>query len=101
MKKTAIFLMLLFGCAGVEPKEKVEGVVELLPSLINGRCSVCMKLKLKSTVRCNGVSSCTVMYCGSGYFDENGDFNPPEPCNTCTTYCECSQGHTIVIRSKQ
>ena len=70
-------------------------------TLDNGKCSACGRWHVTSTVVMAAISSCTAMYCGSGYYDEQGAFHAPTPCNTCTQYGQCSRGHRLVIQSKQ
>lgn len=72
-------------------------VAEEYGYLENGRCSVCKAKGLKSTVKMDGVSSCTTLWCGSADpdFDEDGNPIPSKSCNTCTTYGKCSRGHSL------
>ena len=49
-----------------------------------GKCSACGRWHVTSTVVMAAISNCTAMYCGSGYYDEQGAFHAPTPCNTCT-----------------
>jgi hypothetical protein len=64
--------------------------------LENGRCAVCRRLGLKSTVPIEGYCSCTTMYCSGGYYDEDGHaVRPTESCNTCTCTRTCSKWHVI------
>jgi hypothetical protein len=56
-------------------------------------CPECQKLGLKSKVFIGGCTS-TLLNCGSGYYDEDGDYHPPDPCNTTTCEYTCSNGHT-------
>jgi hypothetical protein len=64
-------------------------------TLEDGRCSVCKWLGLRSTVLMSAGMACTAMFCGSGYYDEDGRFHAPQPCNTCTRMGSCSRGHQI------
>lgn len=57
-------------------------------------CPQCVMEHKKSTVTV-GSSMVTAVYCGSGYYDEDGYFHAPEPCNTATTEYRCSRGHTF------
>ncbi len=66
-------------------------------TLHEGKCSICEKAGVKSTVTMDGYSSCTAMYCGSGFYDEDGKFQAPKACNTCTTVGHCSRGHQVSI----
>lgn len=58
----------------------------------DGRCPQCMAEGAVSKVY-PGACSSTVMYCGSGYYDESGRFHPPEDCNRTTCKYQCSRGH--------
>jgi hypothetical protein len=65
------------------------------PELVPHRfCPECKKAGLKSTVNRGEGMTCTLGHCGSGHWDENGKYHPPEPCNACTVYYECSRGHS-------
>lgn len=75
----------------------VLGPPSAVGTLIDGKCSVCQKAGLKSTVVMDGGGSCTAMYCGSGYYDEDGKFHAPKDCNTCTYRGKCSRGHSILV----
>lgn len=35
----------------------------------------------------------TAMACGNSYWDEEGDYHSPEPCNISISQYECSEGH--------
>ena len=48
-------------------------------TLDNGKCSACGRRHVISTVVMAAVSSCTAMYCGSGYYAEQGAFHAPRP----------------------
>lgn len=65
-------------------------------TLTEGKCSICQKLHIKSTVVMNAYGSCTLMFCGPGYYDEEGKYVAPKPCNTCAYEGNCSNGHHIV-----
>jgi len=58
-----------------------------------GLCRGCQFKGWKSTVRSDGYSMVTAMYCGDGVYDTLGVYHPPEPCNTSTTCYRCSKGH--------
>ncbi len=68
--------------------------------LQDGRCSICKMLGIRSTVTMNVFGSCTAMFCGSGHYDEDGNFVPPKPCNTCTRNGRCSNGHRLADFTK-
>lgn len=55
-------------------------------------CSWCVEQGLKSTIEIRP-GFCTAVFCGNGYYDEDGNYVSPSRCNTCTTHYECSQGH--------
>ncbi len=56
-------------------------------------CLECQKAGLKSKVYLD-MCSATLVHCGNGYWDEEGNFHPPEPCNTTTCSYHCSNGHS-------
>lgn len=57
---------------------------------------------INHNVTCSpGITACTAAYCGSGYYNEKGEWVNPEPCNTCTTDWECSDGKIFKIGKKQ
>jgi hypothetical protein len=64
--------------------------------LVDGKCSICAKEGKKSKVYMDGFGSCTPVGCGPGYYDEDGKWVPPPPCNTCTYEGHCSRGHKVV-----
>jgi hypothetical protein len=55
-------------------------------------CSACHDSGFVSIVTPGGVT-CTLMFCGNGYYDTLGYFHAPVQCNTCTRYYHCSHGH--------
>ena len=59
----------------------------------DGICPECKELGLKSTVT-QLYGTTTLLNCGNGYWDEDGNYHAPEPCNTTTIHYECSQGHS-------
>lgn len=63
-------------------------------------CPACSDSGKKSNVFYKG-ASCTLVFCGNGYYDTIGIFHPSEPCNTLTEYYECSNGHKFEIKSKR
>lgn len=71
--------------------------VSVTAMLIDGKCSNCMNLGLKSTVECLRTPVCTVMFCGYGLYDEDGEYHLPKKCNSCTQNCKCSNGHQVAI----
>lgn len=68
---------------------------EPVATLINGKCSICVNENRKSSVA-RGWCMSTLMSCGNGYYDEDGAYHAPKPCNTTTCNHACSNGHTIV-----
>ena len=48
-------------------------------TLDNGKCSACGRWHVTSTVVMAAISSCTAMYCGSGYYDDQGAFHALRP----------------------
>ncbi len=70
-------------------------------ALEEGRCGACKRWGTTSTVMMDGFGACTLLHCGSGYFDEKGVFHPPTPCNTCTYGGRCSRGHSVSQVFKQ
>lgn len=67
--------------------------------LVDGKCSICMREHRKSTVTMNPYGSSTLMYCGSGYYDEDGKFIPLPNCNTTIYTGRCSNGHLVIQSS--
>ena len=63
--------------------------------LEEGRCDLCKRLGLRSTVTMDDWASCTAMLCGSGYYDESGVYHVAKPCNTCSMHGRCSRGHVV------
>ena len=76
--------------------EDPEPVPAIVGEHWDGICPVCKAEGRKSTVRCDGMVLCTSMYCGNGGYDENGLFDPPSRCNSCSGECRCSYGHEFV-----
>ena len=64
--------------------------------LEDGRCSICKRNGWKSTVTTSQASSCTVLACAPGQYDERGHWIEPKPCNTCWIWGTCSRGHEVV-----
>lgn len=56
-------------------------------------CPICQKEGKKSTVRQTGAYS-TLEYCGTGFYDEDGEFHTPRNCNQTIVSYSCSNGHT-------
>jgi len=56
-------------------------------------CPVCQKDGLKSRVYIGGCTI-TALWCGNGHYDEDGDYQPPEPCNKSACDYSCSNGHS-------
>jgi hypothetical protein len=48
-------------------------------TLDNGKCSACGRWHVTSTVVMAAISCCTAMYCGSGYYDDQGAFHALRP----------------------
>lgn len=80
----------------------------LLIFLITGLCSlpylseawdgICPKCKVQgaqSRVYPGGCSA-SLIFCGSGYYDVNGNYNPPHDCNKITCKYSCSRGHEFI-----
>lgn len=44
-----------------------------------------------------GMTTCTCMHCGNGYYDTLGFFHSPPDCNSCTQSNTCSKGHAFNI----
>lgn len=71
--------------------------VESVGTLVDNKCSICMKSGLKSTVTLDLYGTCTAMACISPTYDENGKPLPQKPCNTCSFGATCSRGHKLVV----
>lgn len=65
--------------------------------LVEGKCSVCMKFKLTSTVEPKGPMTCSADYCGKGMYNAKGEYIPPPACNSCSGELICSRGHKLVM----
>jgi len=61
----------------------------------DGICPCCKAEGRTSTVRADGFCTTTAMYCGGGYYDEQGGYHEPAPCNTTTRGYNCSNGHAF------
>lgn len=71
-------------------------------TLISNRCSHCVRLGVKSTVRLAPMMTCTLAMCVSdATFDENGKPIPQPPCNTCYGEGRCSRGHEILYSDRR
>lgn len=57
-------------------------------------CPICQREGKRSKIHIGG-SFCTLAHCGSGYYDENGDYHAPKRCNSCSTSYTCSNGHAF------
>ena len=55
-------------------------------------CPFCKTLNQTSEVYRDSCSL-TSMWCGDGYWDENGAYHPPENCNKMTCHYYCNKGH--------
>jgi hypothetical protein len=58
----------------------------------DGKCPICKAEGKLSTVSV-GMCMTTAMFCGNGYYDEQGNFHAPEQCNSTTCEYTCSNGH--------
>ena len=58
----------------------------------NGKCPHCRALGLKSIVHIGSCMS-TALFCGNGHYDEDGNYHPPENCNSTSCSYICSNGH--------
>jgi len=65
----------------------------------DGICPKCKATRHQSRVY-PGVCSSTLMFCGSGYYDINGNFVPPSECNKMTCSYSCSLGHSFTEEPK-
>ena len=66
--------------------------------LVNGKCSTCLLLNLRSKVSMNQVGAkTTAMFCGNTTYDENGNIQLPKPCNSVTIQGKCTNGHNIAV----
>jgi hypothetical protein len=68
----------------------------LKPGEFDGRCPICKAEGKRSTVH-GGMGIVTLADCGNGYYDEDGVYHNPDPCNTGTYYYECSEGHNFIV----
>lgn len=86
MRRMILFVvmcLLVFAWMG-----QIEG---LQPKVI---CPKCAEEGTQSKVY-PGMLTMTAMHCGNGYYDEQGVYHPPNPCNTLTRHYSCSNGHTF------
>lgn len=92
MKKLAVLILVISGLFlgavqssqygltyGIEPTKKF--------------CPVCLATGQKSTISI-GACMTTAMWCGNGYYDEDGNFHAPKECNKSTCDYTCSNGHS-------
>jgi hypothetical protein len=70
----------------------LAALIVMMAGAFDGICPVCKKEGQKSTVTV-GTCTSTLMFCGSGYYDEQGDFVPPSDCNHTSCSYRCSRGH--------
>jgi hypothetical protein len=63
--------------------------------LENGKCSVCHRFGVTSTVTVNMTVTCTLMACSPSYYDTTGKYVYVPDCNTCSAAMRCSRGHAV------
>lgn len=71
---------------------------EIFFHFVSGKCSECVRLNMKSTVRMSAGGVVTGVVPARGHYDEDGNWIPPSPDryrNTLTTTGQCSNGHTL------
>jgi hypothetical protein len=76
-------LLLLAGGGWAEDKMDFE---------FNGKCPHCRALGLKSIVHIGACFS-TLLFCGNGHYDEDGNYHSPDDCNSTSCEYTCSNGH--------
>ncbi len=56
----------------------------------------------ENKVKCerDSITFCTAMYCGNGYYNEEGKYINPELCNTCKYIYTCSDGKVFELEYK-
>ena len=59
----------------------------------DGKCPVCKAEGKRSTVTAMSGPTCTMAYCGGGSWNEDGVYQIPRKCNTCSYSLRCSNGH--------
>lgn len=64
--------------------------------LVNGKCPVCVKQKLKSVVTCSGPVVCQSQTPSEGTYDPSGTYRTKSPAQICTRRCVCSQKHVLL-----
>jgi hypothetical protein len=67
----------------------------LMPTLVGGRCSVCLLAGERSTVT-GGMCSSTLLAV-IGHYDEDGRYHSTDP-NVTTCSHTCSRGHQLTTR---
>jgi len=73
-----------------------------MPAMLeDGKCSVCKRFGVNSTVTMDNFGSCTLVNCMPGHYNENGEYVAGPACNTCSVSGRCSRGHQVamVVRS--
>ena len=87
-----LLIVPLFGscCTTVKPDPGAEYLIPVAERVV---CQTCEKEGRKSTVEVSSVMGCTLLYCGGGYYDEDGAYHAPKPCNSCSREYRCSNSH--------
>ena len=81
---------------------KIFVVIFLIPFLFAFSNEEIKQYAIEHNVTCRqGITSCTVMWCGSPYYNEKGEYIIPKDCNSCTTFWECSDGKTFSTSDKE
>ena len=91
------------GAVTQQPDPLVSGIF-IVPAedgevgtVVNGRCSICVREGQRSTVMSTGCqSTLAAVY---AYYDEKGQYHYYDP-NTTTCSYVCSRGHAIMVSSK-
>lgn len=91
MKIIIIFLLLL-NISYAFPGDSTDNSSTLQIQTFDGKCPIC-KLEGKKSIVEPGMCSMTLMFCGNGYYDEDGNFHAPNDCNKTTCSYSCSNGH--------
>jgi hypothetical protein len=100
---TLLLASALFGQSESKAPKVVTGnsAENVSATLIDGKCSICVKEGRKSTVTMDSYGSCTLLACSPGHYDEDGKWVAPPPCNTCSRSGKCSNGHSVSEITKQ
>jgi len=75
--------------------QPTDSTLNLIYTLVNGRCFKCIALGVTSTVRMDQSTEGTLM-AWQPYYDEKGVYHDNDP-NTYTQRGRCSRGHEIVV----